>query len=299
MGAAIFLLATLGVSQADVIAVNILEIDQLHPVDIGHTVPTGEMSVNEVDALNLFVWSRTVTRAAIQAVNSAPSPHSADDCAVIVASIEGSIDPDLTAHVCVVNDSGSCQITLGEAEDLNRYLDMHLFSHNGQTLRVVVAEDAAKVLDLPVNYPVSFNVIFDALRVNGSPLGRDYIGRNLAQDDANRAIDAEGLAWANSDLINVVIATVQDWEWTCTPRRGAEDFLSSVPRLGSEDFVTTVQQNILAFLDTVPGKWSLDFQTSIGQPQNGIAFEIQYGLCGHLMFVPAAIQSVSEEPIFA
>jgi hypothetical protein len=229
--------------------------------------------------LNLLVWARNVTGALASTVTSLSSDP-ASQLQAIVAGTESLIDPDFTAHACALTEAGSCEIEIGATEDKNRYLDIVLHYEVDAArggVRVVVAEDAAKALD----YPVSFNVLVDALRVSGVNQSREYLGRNLAQADVGRNLDAEGFGWANSSLVDLIVEKTSSWPWQCSPRLAR-----------SADFPTELKEALVEFERTTPGKWSVSFEDSIGDfHDTGIAFKVQYALCGHLMFIPVVIQS--------
>jgi len=275
------------VARADVAVVGaeILEFDQLWPdTSIGCTVPTGMLTLQDLDSLNLLVWARNVTNVLVSTVNGLASGPSGQ-LDTIVASAQALIDPDFTVHACTVDGSGSCDIEIGQSEDKNRYLDMilHYQTEAGvEGIRVLTAEDGAKALH--IDYPLSFNVLIASMRLEGTAQSREYLGKNLAQADAGRHLDAENLDWLGSGLIDSIVDTTQSWAWKCSPRYNA----------AKVDFQTAIMNAIIAFEDTATGDWTVSFDDSVADgSQAGIAFTVQYALCGHLMEIPVAIQSAS------
>eukprot|EP01044_Picomonas_judraskeda_P019121 COSAG03_NODE_3959_length_1741_cov_2.563337_2_plen_161_part_00 len=85
----------------------IWEVDQLSAVDIGHVVPTGPLDVSHsfgsVVGLNLPVWTRNVSLAALAAVKAVgAAPDWASRLDDIQGSVAVAIDVDLTVHVCTL-----------------------------------------------------------------------------------------------------------------------------------------------------------------------------------------------------
>lgn len=279
----------------EVTGAEVLELDQLSPdTTIGRSVPTGKLTLEDLRSLNLLVWARNVTDVLTSTVNSLSSDPSGQ-LETVVATVQALIDPDLTVHACALDDSGSCDIEIGKTEDNNRYLDiiLHYQADAGVGgMRVIAAEDGAKALH--IEYPLSFNVLFSALRLDGSAQSREFLGRNLAQVDAGRSLDAEGLDWLGSGLIDTIVETTEAWTWKCSPR------LSS----SKVDFQTAIKNAIVAFEDDAADDWAVSFDDSIAAgEQAGVSFVVQYALCGHLMQIPVAIQStrlaVSAPLVFA
>lgn len=300
----------------------ILEVDQLDPVDIGHAVPTGLLSIKELKQLNLRVWVRSVIEASVSVVNSMPS-NPQNRISKMQQQLQRLVDPDLALHICAVNETGSCQVVPGTKEDRNRYLEFHLTnSSKAHGLRFVISEDAAKAS----SYPLSFDVVIRSLRIRGSLLRRLFLGKHQDIVDAGRNLNKEKLPWASSALIGTVVSSVQTRQWKCSPRsKYSNDFENGLKRaddfddIGNDrddfddfqerprpddrddfendrdDFEDDLKRAIIAFEKTVGDRWMVDFvpfnQTpSVAQP-NGIAFNVEYSLCGHLMMFQITIQS--------
>ena len=272
----------------------IWEIDQLTPVNIGHIVPTGPLDVSQsfdrVTQLNLPIWAHNVTLHSLTTVKAVGMmPDWASHLDEIQSGIASAIDVDLTVQVCTlqdptVNPRGGCNITLAPTENHNRYLDLRMsfgaVAAIGPALhvRVIVAEDASKA----VNVPLSFNVCVSSLRVDGVAISNRFIGQNMAPQPAASALDAARLNWANGSLIDAVVATTADFPWTKCSNRSAE---STKP-----DYVDAITSALTRLLS--PG-FSLSFQTQTVTAHSGIAFQVSFSACGHLMEVPATIQSHS------
>lgn len=272
------------VQAVTVTTTEILELDQLHPdTTIGHAVPTGKITVEELEALNLLVWARNVTGALLSTVTS--SPHPSADLDSIIDKTQSLIDPDFTVHACAIDNTGSCDIEKGPTESTNRYLDIILhyeIDAGANGVRIIVAEDAAKAVN--IYYPMSFNVVVSALRLDEKPQSRKYLGMNLAPVDMAPYLDAEHLDWANSKLIDLIVNTTQSWPWKCS-EWGSEITPS---RVG--DFESSLKTAIVDFEKAQPGEWSVSFAYSI-RTGTGIAFYIQYALCGHLMEIAVVLKS--------
>jgi hypothetical protein len=155
-GAAVLATAALSSARAaalHVVAVEVYEVDRLSPVDIGRAVPTGLLTVAEVEELNLPTWARNVTQACIYAFGDTTDPPSAHLHAIseIVRSL---VDPDLAVHACLINRTSSCSTGGGPTEDKNRFIDLRV-AYNGMgetsTVRLTAAEDAAKAVNFPLS----------------------------------------------------------------------------------------------------------------------------------------------------
>eukprot|EP01052_Picozoa_sp_SAG31_P034351 SAG31_NODE_4003_length_3674_cov_7.299860_6_plen_243_part_00 len=156
----------------------IWQIEELTAVNISHAVPTGWLDVSDsfdsVMRLNFPCWARNVTEHALATVQMVGAQKDwPAHLGHIGGQIASAIDVDLTVHVCTLRDAmgtgRTCNITLAATEDHNRYLDLRVdlstFGRFATTLsvRVVVAEDASKA----VNVPLSFNVRVGMLQVDG------------------------------------------------------------------------------------------------------------------------------------
>ena len=276
----------------------IYEIDELTAVDISlptapQAVPTGytldvSQNFDSVAQLNLPMWAHNVTQHSLATIKRAGntdnwSPH------LIQSQIASAIDVDLSTSVCTLPDEVGrgriCNVTLTPTEDHNRFLDLRVllstFGRFPTTLkvRVVVAEDASKA----VKTPLSFNVRVSALRVGGVDIDDHFIGRNMAPAAAVSALDAAQLPWANGTLVDAVVATTVDFPWAACSNRSV-----AAAGEGTPDFVDAITTALTALLS--PG-FALSFQTSAITAHNGIAFQVSFSCCGHLMDVPATIQS--------
>ena len=250
--------------------------------DLNYTMPTDYLTVEQVQHINLPVWYRVVVNAAIGVYGEAGSELEDDN--IIRDKIAGLIDPDLAVHVCGENGT----ITLGKHEDRNRYLDI-CFEREGnrsRTRRVVVAEDSSKA----VNYPLEFNVMTTALRIDGNETkGRGCIGENLDQKRAAACVDEAKLDWVNSSMIDTVISTTRHWHWKPCEKRIQEENQAEGSRVGSfASFQHTLKQGILS---VSPRKVSASFGDPISS-DSGISLSFDYALCGHLMEIPVTIELV-------
>ena len=273
------------------------QIDELTAVNISHAVPTGLLDVSQnfdsVTQLNLPTWARNVTQhslAAAKAVGAKDDwPSRLGDIQGLIAS---DIDVDLTVQVCTLQDTAGtremCNITITSTENHNRYLDLRVclstFGRFATTLliRVVVAEDASKA----VNVPLSFNVRVGALRVNGITMADPFIGQNLAPGAAASALNGARLPWANGSLINTVVSTTLDFPWAkCSNRSSTMETFARTPY-----YVGAIKAALTAVLG--PG-FALSFQAPV-TARDGIAFQVSFSACGHLMNVPATVQSSVE-----
>eukprot|EP00927_Polykrikos_kofoidii_P051980 TRINITY_DN45752_c0_g1_i1.p1 TRINITY_DN45752_c0_g1~~TRINITY_DN45752_c0_g1_i1.p1 ORF type:complete len:303 (+),score=38.83 TRINITY_DN45752_c0_g1_i1:51-959(+) len=266
-------------SHVTIFGVEILEIDQLKPdTTIGHSVPTGTLSVRELEGLNLLVWARNVSRAAVSAVRLlSADPFMQLD--FLITTVQSLIDQDFSAHACVLRNATTCDLHIGQSEDKNRYLDMVLhykFDADVAGVRLLFAEDASKAVR--INAPLSFNMVIDVLRVHDTIQRREYLGKNLAPADVGTALNAEGLDWATSGLVDLIVETTRAWPWQCSPRDSGNDF------------PTALMKAIVNFEAAVSGDWDVSFAESF-EKCTGVAFKVEYTLCGHVMFIPIAIQS--------
>ena len=144
-------------------SVEIYEIDQLSAVNISHLVPTGSLNPSEILQLNLPRWARNVTQHSLDAVKVVGLENA--QWADIQRRVASVIDPDLTVQMCSWLNSfanlTACSINITSTEDHNRYLDLRVtWSSFGRFpistfIRLVVAEDASKA----VNVPLSFDVL--------------------------------------------------------------------------------------------------------------------------------------------
>ena len=298
-----------GSSQLGVVSIEVAEIDQLSPCDVGHAVPTGPLSVGDVDSLNLPVWARDATGAAVLAVGnltlSAAAPITTQ-LSSLEASVRAAVDPDLAVHTCVVNATGSCDVVTNATEDTNRHLDLRVAyadaarddgssgtranDDNGDTtggaLRFVFAEDAARA----VNVGLSFDVQVAELWVDGANTTRSYIGSHQTPADAGSCLDGEALDGLDgSALVFAVVNTTTEWPWgECTPR---DNFTAATAR-GQLQFEAELRRAVLAVEESASRRWSVHFADGlVGQPRSGIVLCVQYTLCGHLMEIPLAVQS--------
>lgn len=267
----------------------ISEIDQPTPVDIGHAVPTGPMALTRIAQLNLPVWARTVVGASISAVSTSssdPSTHLDDIREFVLARI----DPEFDVHVCLLTMVAAgeavpneCNITVAPTEDKNRYIDMRMYciiaNSTAVGVRVVAAVDAAKA----VNRPQSFDVVLEALQVDGRPVAKDAIGRNQDPHDAGTYLNDHHLTWANSSLIEAVVETTRNWPWKPCSNR-------TVSANAAPDFRGELKAAISKLLDSVAGRWEVSFDAPV-RGRSGIRFTTYYGLCGHLMYIPVTVES--------
>ena len=272
--------------QADVI-----KILEFSPVDIGQPVPTGLFPAQLLPSLNLPMWAVQASAATLSAIDAVGIV----DVSRIATVVKQSCDPDLAVHICLMqNNATSCNVTAAATEDNNRFLDLRLYeapamhaqrSSGMQThsagVRVVIAEDAAHA----VNRPLSFNIKVEGIINQSHTVSAPLIGRNRSPLHAEAEMDALGLDWVNGTLIKALVATTTQWPWdACSPRR-------STP--GGEalglDFVAAIQ----ATIQNVMGE---SFSVSFSEPMTsseGIIITITYALCGHLMEIPATIQTTA------
>jgi hypothetical protein len=280
-------------SSTNVVGVDIIEVAQMSPVDVGRAVPTGVMTIDEAELLNLKVWTRNVFEIIERTIQEVSDPAANLDS--IKSSVQSLVDPGLAVHACTLpvaleGARPNCEVTQAPSETKNRFFDAH-FAYNSQgstgSLRFVVADDPMRA----TNFPVGFNVLVSDLQLDGSAAMKDFVGKNQGVEASGRDLDAERLTWVNSKLINALVTTTESWPWKCTRREDAAGLLE----LGEDEvqsFPGAIYNAITNFLAPVPGNWSVRFGASV-RSDFGIQFSIEYALCGHLMMIPATIQSSS------
>jgi len=275
--------AAFGISSFEV-----YEIDQLSPVNISRKAPTGSLQPSALPALNLPVWARNVTQRsldAVKAVGSDPSAHLGD----IQQLVASGIDVDLTVQMCSWQDPFShptaCSLKLTPTEDHNRYLDLRVTTSTFDrfptviVIRLVVAEDASKA----VNVPLSFDALVAALRVDDVDRQDDFLGQHLAPSAAASALGKARLPWAAGSLVDAVVRTTRGWNWApCSNRSRLRTDGSA-----AQSYEDAIKAALAALAS--PG-WTVGFETPV-TGRSGISFQVQYSLCGHLMWVPATVQS--------
>ena len=266
------------------IAIN--EIDQLSAVGIGVAVPTSMMTVREVEQLNLPVWAASSLQASVSASESV-DPSDPAAAQHVCGSIRRLVDPDLAVHACLMESrtcsiSTLCNISVSSTEDKNRYLDLCLVHQSLYSVRIVLTEDAARA----VNRPLAFNVRIDSWNVDGHQVAREQIGMNLTPLAAGKQLDAQGLDWARDSWLRAAVSTTSHWPWQpCTPRRAR-----SLTTAGGTPFQDAIKSAIVGVLAGAVGNWSVTLGPLKQQNRTGIAVSIEYTLCGHLMYIPVAVE---------
>ncbi len=262
---------------ADITAAEIWELDEMTAARIGHAVPTGTLTPDDLLGLNLPVWARAVVQRSMDAVRALGG----SDPRAVQRRVGSAVDADLTVQVCA---RPACSLNLTSTEDHNRFLDLRLTtgSTSGDVVvRLVVAEDARKA----VNAPLSFGVLISAVRVAGvERQDARLVGQHRAPAAAVLELDALRVPWAYGALVHAVVQTTKGWRWApCTNRsaRAADD-------TGGASYENAIQSALAAL---VPLGWAVGFDETPLTGTDGIAFQVQYSLCGHLMWVPVTTQS--------
>lgn len=275
--------------RVEVIGAAIVEFAQKDPVDIGHPVPTGQLTMNQVEQLNLKVWAQVAMLAGASVIRSAADPVA--DLDAVVLKVASAIDSGLAVHACsqaTEAHASSCDIFQAPSENKNRYLDAN-FAIANHSIRLLVAEDADKAS----NVPSSFNVLVKDLQLDGSALRKDFVAKNLAPKTAGQSLDEEGFDWANSELIDALVTTTTNWPWKCTPREAAlAEVAWNSGEVSVQSFPGAIYGVINDFLAKASGDWSVSFGSPVTK-DSGIQFWVEYALCAHLMAIPVTIQSVA------
>ena len=221
-------------------------------------------------------------------MGSDPSAHLGD----IQRLVASGIDVDLTVQSCSWQDPlPACALKLAPAEDHNRYLELRVSTSTfGRfptviVIRLVVAEDASKA----VNVPLSFDALVAALRVDGVDRQDDFIGQHLAPSAAVSALGKARLPWAAGSLVDAVVRTTRGWPWApCSNRsRLRTDGAAAPQSYVRRSYEAAIKAALAA---TASPGWTVGFETPV-TGRSGISFQVQYSLCGHLMWVPATVQS--------
>eukprot|EP00747_Dinoflagellata_sp_TGD_P192993 gnl/TRDRNA2_/TRDRNA2_58602_c0_seq1.p1 gnl/TRDRNA2_/TRDRNA2_58602_c0~~gnl/TRDRNA2_/TRDRNA2_58602_c0_seq1.p1 ORF type:complete len:192 (-),score=21.90 gnl/TRDRNA2_/TRDRNA2_58602_c0_seq1:14-589(-) len=175
------------------------------------------------------------------------------------------------------------------AKAYNRYMDWcvhYTYMNLTRIVRFVAAEDETYAS----NRPSSFNVVIKELKDDGRPLQRDYIGKNMAPNEAGHILDQEGFAWASHTLITVVVAAIIDYKWPeCSPRgqhSSADVLQEDVADIS--DIEAAVRSAV--FASGIPRTWIVKFGFTRINGRCGVRFYVEYAHCSHMMRLPIIVE---------